>query len=216
MLVPCGTTEKAATLSDAEHRRVIEITVGWRRQGTAIAGCGSNNTAHAIELTLISEGSGRGRGPATFRLITIVPTKRAFMRFCGDRRCFVDIPLMLIQSVPFTYGDGHLCRDDGRLSRFASVVGVKDATGNLGRVSAQRLACGTRLPPDQRHGRDGAGVQRDGRRRAAFRSAPTSRRVFARTFRRPPAKADGTKRFGFRTGSIRCMPPCSRMLRPGP
>src|SRR6185503_4792801 len=51
-LVPCGTTGEGATLSDAEHRRVIEICVSAASgRVPVIAGCGSNNTAHAIELT---------------------------------------------------------------------------------------------------------------------------------------------------------------------
>src|SRR5918994_1988206 len=51
-LVPCGTTGEAATLTAEEHRRVIEVTVEVARgRVPVIAGCGSNNTAHAIELT---------------------------------------------------------------------------------------------------------------------------------------------------------------------
>src|SRR5687767_2728477 len=51
-LVPCGTTGEAATLSSEEHKRVIEITVEVARgRVPVIAGCGSNSTAHAIELT---------------------------------------------------------------------------------------------------------------------------------------------------------------------
>ena len=51
-LVPCGTTGEAATLTTEEHRRVIEITVEMARgRVPVLAGCGSNNTAHAIELT---------------------------------------------------------------------------------------------------------------------------------------------------------------------
>ena len=50
--VPCGTTGEAATLTDAEHRRLIEIAVETARgRVPVIAGCGANNTAHAIELT---------------------------------------------------------------------------------------------------------------------------------------------------------------------
>ena len=54
-LVPCGTTGEAATLSTDEHRLVVEVAVeaaGGRVP--VIAGCGSNNTAHAVELTKIA------------------------------------------------------------------------------------------------------------------------------------------------------------------
>ena len=58
-LVPCGTTGEAATLSTDEHRRLIELTVEVARgRVPVIAGCGSNNTAHAIELTQSAKAAG--------------------------------------------------------------------------------------------------------------------------------------------------------------
>jgi len=51
-VVACGTTGEAATLTDEEHLRVIELavqTVGDR--ATVVAGVGSNDTRHAVELT---------------------------------------------------------------------------------------------------------------------------------------------------------------------
>ena len=49
-LVPCGTTGESATMSAAEQRRVIELTVEVARgRVPVIAGCGSNNVVHAIE-----------------------------------------------------------------------------------------------------------------------------------------------------------------------
>ena len=75
-LVPCGTTGEAATLRDEEHRRVIEIAVevaGGRVP--VIAGCGSNDTAHAIALTRSAQAAGASaalhvppdRGTSPFR-----------------------------------------------------------------------------------------------------------------------------------------------------
>ena len=58
-LVPCGTTGEAATLTTEEHRRLIEITVEVARgRVPVLAGCGSNNTAHAIALTKIAKDAG--------------------------------------------------------------------------------------------------------------------------------------------------------------
>jgi len=49
-LVPCGTTGESATMSADEQRRVIEIAVqAAAGRVPVIAGCGSNNVAHAIE-----------------------------------------------------------------------------------------------------------------------------------------------------------------------
>src|SRR5579884_1538834 len=58
-LVPAGTTGESATLSPAEHLRVIEICVeASAGRLPVIAGCGSNSTAHAIELTRAAKDAG--------------------------------------------------------------------------------------------------------------------------------------------------------------
>jgi 4-hydroxy-tetrahydrodipicolinate synthase len=51
--VVCGTTGEAATLNDEEHLGLIELAVRERPQGTSIvAGVGSNDTRHAVQLTV--------------------------------------------------------------------------------------------------------------------------------------------------------------------
>ena len=51
-LVPCGSTGEAATLSHAEHRRVIEVVVAAAGgRVPVLAGTGSNSTSEALELT---------------------------------------------------------------------------------------------------------------------------------------------------------------------
>jgi 4-hydroxy-tetrahydrodipicolinate synthase len=51
-LVPCGSTGEAATLSHAEHRRVVEVVVAASRgRVPVLAGTGSNSTSEALELT---------------------------------------------------------------------------------------------------------------------------------------------------------------------
>src|SRR5581483_1791952 len=51
-IVPCGSTGESATLSHAEHERVIRITVEQvRKRVPVVAGTGSNSTAEAIRLT---------------------------------------------------------------------------------------------------------------------------------------------------------------------
>jgi len=51
-VVACGTTGEAATLTDEEHLRVVELSVQTLRgRGTVVAGVGSNDTRHAVELT---------------------------------------------------------------------------------------------------------------------------------------------------------------------
>ena len=139
-LVPCGTTGEAATLSSEEHRRVIEITVEVARgRVPVIAGCGSNNTAHAIELTKAAMEAGAAAAlhvPPYYNR----PNQDgiyAHLAAVAD----LDIPIVLY-NVPSRTITDIAVETMGRLSRLPNVIAVKDATGNLARVSAQRQACG--------------------------------------------------------------------------
>src|SRR5688572_20623420 len=140
-LVPCGTTGEAATLTTEEHRRVIEITVEMARgRVPVLAGCGSNNTAHAIELTRNAKAAGADAAlhvPPYYNR----PNQDgiyAHLAAVSD----LDIAVILYNVPSRTITDISV-ETMARLSRLPNVVGVKDATGNLARVSAQRQACGT-------------------------------------------------------------------------
>ena len=139
-LVPCGTTGEAATLSTDEHRRVVEIAVEVARgRVPVIAGCGSNNTAHAVELTKIAKEAGADAAlhvPPYYNR----PNQDgiyAHLSAVAD----LDIAVILYNVPSRTITDISV-ETMARLSRLPNVVGVKDATGNLARVTAQRLACG--------------------------------------------------------------------------
>ena len=57
--VVCGTTGEASTLSDEEHLGVVELAVRERPDGVSIiAGAGSNDTRHAVELTQRANAAG--------------------------------------------------------------------------------------------------------------------------------------------------------------
>jgi len=140
-LVPCGTTGEAATLSAAEHRRVIEITVETAKgRVPVIAGCGSNNTAHAIELTRAAKDAGADGALHVPPYYNRPNQDGIYAHFAAIAEA-VDIPVVLYNVPSRTVTDISV-ETMGRLAKLGSVVGVKDATGNLGRVSAQRLACG--------------------------------------------------------------------------
>lgn len=139
-LVPCGTTGEAATLSTDEHRRVIEITVEVARgRVPVIAGCGSNNTAHAIELTRNAKAAGADAAlhvPPYYNR----PNQDGIYAHLAEV-ADLDIPVVLYNIPARTITD--IAVDTmARLSRLPNVIGVKDATGSLGRVTAQRQACG--------------------------------------------------------------------------
>ena len=139
-LVPCGTTGEAATLTTEEHRRLIEITVEVARgRVPVIAGCGSNNTAHAIELTSTAKAAGADAAlhvPPYYNR----PNQDgiyAHLAAVAD----LEIPIILY-NVPARTITDIAVETMARLSRLPNVIAVKDATGNLARVSAQRQACG--------------------------------------------------------------------------
>lgn len=139
-LVPCGTTGEAATLTTDEHRRLIELTVKTARgRVPVLAGCGSNNSAHAIELTRNAKAAGADAAlhvPPYYNR----PNQHgiyAHLAAVAD----LDLPIILY-NVPARTITDIAVETMARLSRLPNVIGVKDATGNLARVSAQRLACG--------------------------------------------------------------------------
>ena len=139
-LVPCGTTGEAATLTTEEHREVIALTVEVARgRVPVIAGCGSNNTAHAIELTRNAKDAGADAAlhvPPYYNR----PNQDGIYAHLA-RVADLDIAIVLYNVPSRTITDISV-ETMGRLSRLPNVIGVKDATGVLGRVSAQRAACG--------------------------------------------------------------------------
>jgi len=139
-LVPCGTTGEAATLSTDEHRLVVEVAVeaaGGRVP--VIAGCGSNNTAHAVELTKIARDAGASAALHVPPYYNRPNQDGIYAHLAAVAE--LGIPIMLYNVPSRTITDISV-ETMARLARLPNVVGVKDATGNLARVSAQREACG--------------------------------------------------------------------------
>jgi 4-hydroxy-tetrahydrodipicolinate synthase len=139
-LVPCGTTGEAATLTMDEHRAVIAATVEVARgRVPVIAGCGSNDTAHAIALTKMAKEAGADAALHVPPYYNRPNQDGIYLHLSAVAD--LDIPVVLYNVPGRTITD--ISVDTmARLSRLPNVVGVKDATGNLGRVTAQRLACG--------------------------------------------------------------------------
>lgn len=140
-LVPCGTTGESATLTPGEHRRAIEICVeiaGGRVP--VIAGCGSNATAHAIGLTRAAKEAGADAAlhvPPYYNR----PNQEGIYAHLSAIAEAVDIPIVLY-NVPSRTITDIAVETMARLAKLPNVVAVKDASGNVARVTAQRLACG--------------------------------------------------------------------------
>lgn len=140
-LVPCGTTGEGATLDSDEHRRIVAACVeAAAGRVKVIAGCGSNDTKHAIALTKAAKAAGADAAlhvPPYYNR----PNQEGIYAHLAAVAEAVDIPIVLYNVPSRTITDISV-ETIARLSRIANIVAVKDATGNLARVSAQRLACG--------------------------------------------------------------------------
>lgn len=140
-LVPCGTTGESATLTPDEHRRIVTACVETAAgRVPVIAGCGSNDTRHAIALTRAAREAGADAAlhvPPYYNR----PNQDGIYAHFAAIADSVDLPIILY-NVPARTVTDIAVETMGRLARIPAVKGVKDATGNLARVSAQRLACG--------------------------------------------------------------------------
>ena len=139
-LVPCGTTGEAATLTGDEHRALIEATVEVARgRVPVIAGCGSNNTAHAIELTKAAKDAGADAALHVPPYYNRPNQDGIYLHLAAVADLGIDV---ILYNVPARTITDISVETMAKLSHLPAVIGVKDATGNLARVSAQRAACG--------------------------------------------------------------------------
>ena len=140
-LVPVGTTGESPTLSHAEHKKVVEWCVEEARgRAPVIAGAGSNNTAEAIELSVHAEKAGADAVLVVTPFYN-KPTQEGMYRHFKAINDAVGIPIFIYNIPPRSVVDMSV-ETMTRLFSLKNIVGVKDATGNVGRVSQQRAAMG--------------------------------------------------------------------------
>jgi 4-hydroxy-tetrahydrodipicolinate synthase len=140
-LVPVGTTGESATLTHAEHIRVIALCVEVAaRRVPVIAGCGSNSTAEA--LSLIEQAKKVGADAAL--VVTPYynkPSQEGLYQHFATLAEQGGLPIVLY-NIPGRSSVDMSVETMARLAKLEAIVGVKDATGQLARLSAQRAACG--------------------------------------------------------------------------
>ena len=140
-LVPVGTTGESPTLSHEEHRRAVDICIDEARgRVPVIAGAGSNNTAEAVELARHAEQSGAD----AVLVVTPYynkPTQEGLYQHFKAVNDAIGIPIVIYNIPPRSVVDMSV-ETMTRLSELPNIVGVKDATGDVGRVSRQRHAMG--------------------------------------------------------------------------
>jgi 4-hydroxy-tetrahydrodipicolinate synthase len=141
-LVPIGTTGEQATLSAEEQRQVVRIAVEQAAgRVPVIAGCGSNSTRTAIEHMKAAADVG-ARGALVVVPYYNKPNQDGI--YAHFAACAEACPLpIVVYNVPSRTVADISVETLGRLAKIPTIVAIKDATGNLGRVTAQRLACGS-------------------------------------------------------------------------
>jgi 4-hydroxy-tetrahydrodipicolinate synthase len=140
-LVPCGTTGESPTLSHEEHKRVVKLCIETARgRVPVIAGAGSNNTVEAIELTAFAKEAGADAVLSVTGYYN-KPSQEGIYRHFKAVNDAVDIPIILYNIPGRSIVDISL-ETMTRLFELKNIVGVKDATANLARVSLQRNAMG--------------------------------------------------------------------------
>ena len=140
-LVPCGTTGESPTLSHDEHRRVVELCIeAAARRVPVIAGTGSNSTEEAIELTRHAKEAGAD-GALIVTPYYNKPTQAGLYAHYRAIAEAVDLPI-IIYNIPGRTGVDMSVETMARLAALPNIVGVKEATGDVTRVTKQRRSIG--------------------------------------------------------------------------
>src|SRR3974390_1473360 len=141
-LVPVGTTGESPTLTHDEHRRAVDICIDEARgRLPVIAGAGSNTTGEAVALAMHAERAGAD----AVLVVTPYynkPTQEGLYQPFKAVNDGIGIPIIIYNIPPRSVVDMSVDTMK-RLSELPNIVGVKDATGDVGRVSRQRHAIGS-------------------------------------------------------------------------
>jgi 4-hydroxy-tetrahydrodipicolinate synthase len=134
-LVPCGTTGENPTLSREEHLRVVEITLEEAQGRTPVlAGCGGNDTREVVELARDLEGLGVD-GLLVVTPFYNKPTPEGLYQHYREVARATRLPIV-VYNVPSRTGLNVEPATLARLAEIETVVGVKEASGNVSQIAA--------------------------------------------------------------------------------
>ncbi|OHT19855.1 4-hydroxy-tetrahydrodipicolinate synthase [Edaphosphingomonas haloaromaticamans] len=140
-LVPCGTTGESATMSIDEHNHVVAVCIDQAAgRVPVIAGCGSNDTKVALEHMQHAKAAGAAAGLVVLPYYNR-PNQDGLIAHYTYLAENCDLPIILY-NVPARTVTDITVDTMATLARLPTIVGVKDASGKVERVAAQRLACG--------------------------------------------------------------------------
>jgi len=138
-LVPVGTTGEASTLSNAEHQRVIDIVVQEAAgQVPVLVGAGSNDTAHAVELTRLAAEAG---ADGVLHAVGYYnrPSQEGIYQHFHEVHAAAQIPIVVYNVPPRSVVDIEVATL-ARLAQLPGIVGIKDATRDLQRTMLEGAA----------------------------------------------------------------------------
>lgn len=140
-LVPVGTTGESPTLSHEEHEAVIEAVVKFAAgRVPVIAGAGSNNTVEGIRLMQHAERVGADAALVVTPYYN-KPTQAGMIAHYTALHDCCQLPI-IIYNIPGRSVVDMTPETMGKLAQLPRIIGVKDATGKIERVSMQRASCG--------------------------------------------------------------------------
>ena len=140
-LVPVGTTGESPTLSHEEHETVVEVVVkAAAGRVPVIAGAGSNNTVEGIRLIRHAERVGADAALVVTPYYNR-PTQAGLIAHYTALHDCCTLPI-IIYNIPGRSVVDMSPETMGILAKLPRIIGVKDATGKIERVSQQRITCG--------------------------------------------------------------------------
>jgi len=140
-LVPVGTTGESPTLTHDEHEAVVVAVVeAAAGRVPVIAGAGSNNTIETLRFMEHAKRVGAAAGLVVTPYYN-KPTQRGLIAHYTSVADAVDLPIV-IYNIPGRSVVDMTPETMGELAKHRNIIGVKDATGDLARVSFQRMSCG--------------------------------------------------------------------------
>jgi len=139
--VPVGTTGESPTLTHEEHETMIEEVVkAAAGRVPVIAGAGSNNTLEGIRFMKHAEKVGADAALVVTPYYN-KPTQRGLIAHFTALHDCCELPIV-IYNIPGRSVVDMTPETMGELAKLPRIIGVKDATGDIARVSQQRASCG--------------------------------------------------------------------------
>jgi 4-hydroxy-tetrahydrodipicolinate synthase len=141
-LVPVGTTGESPTLTHDEHKNIVKICIEQARgRVPVIAGAGSNNTSEAVDFAV----SAQKQGADAVLVVTPYynkPNQRGMKLHFSSVAEAIDIGLFIYNIPGRSIVDMSVNTMRELYEKHDNIIGVKDATAKVERVSEQRLAMG--------------------------------------------------------------------------